>query len=236
MKEKLKQLGFSEKESIIYLKLAYYNEIDANELAKLTQINRTVVYNILMNLVKDGLVSYIKKDKKRYYKINPVENLHLRIREKEIVTNEIIEEINSIRKKKVDNQEDVTYFEDEAGLKEITRELLEVKSTVYLQNATGLLFDRLKNNMGLLKGIAESNKIKIIANRSFNVDSNLLKEYGVRIKYLKSKKMNYATTYIFKNTVIIQLIKNDRPFIIKIKNKDIFEGYKQNFEFIWDNL
>jgi len=52
---------------------------------------------------------------------------------------------------------------------------------------------------------------------------------------LPEKKENYATTFIFNDKIIIQML-HDKPFLIKIENKEIFEGYKQNFDLLWKNL
>jgi HTH-type transcriptional regulator, sugar sensing transcriptional regulator len=239
MIEKLKKIGFSNKEAQIYYKLAKYKQIDVNSLSKVLKVNRTVVYNVLVNLTREGFVSYIKKNKKRYYKINPVENLNSKIEEKKIVTNEIIEELNNVRKifNIEDTENEVAYFEDKEGLKEIVREMLNLKcKTIRLQNTTGLLFEKLKNNFGLLKGVIKNNNFKIIANQNFKLDESLSRKNNFEVRYLKSKKINYATTYIFKNIVIILLIKDEKPFIIKIKSKKIYEGYKENFDLIWNLL
>jgi len=63
-----------------------------------------------------------------------------------------------------------------------------------------------------------------------------LKKYkNFRIKFLPDKKENYATTFIFDDKIIIQML-HDKPFLIKIENKEIFEGYKQNFDLLWTKL
>lgn len=43
---------------------------------------------------------------------------------------------------------------------------------------------------------------------------------------------NNATTFIYDNKVVIQVLK-DKPYIIKIENKDISGGYKKDFDVLW---
>ena len=41
--------------------------------------------------------------------------------------------------------------------------------------------------------------------------------------------------FIFKEKVIIQVLK-DKPFLIKIENKEIYDGYKKDFDVLWSKL
>jgi len=56
-----------------------------------------------------------------------------------------------------------------------------------------------------------------------------------QLKYLPKEAENYATTFIFEGKVIIVTLK-DTPFIIKIENKEIYEGYKKDFDVFWKKL
>ncbi len=75
MLEKLKKIGLSGKEAIIYSALVKSGESTANELAKITSTNRTVTYNLLQQLVDKGLISYVNKNKKRFYQISNLYSL-----------------------------------------------------------------------------------------------------------------------------------------------------------------
>jgi sugar-specific transcriptional regulator TrmB len=52
---KLQSLGISGREAEVYLALLQKNEMTAPEVAKLTTVSRTKIYEILQNLVKKGL-------------------------------------------------------------------------------------------------------------------------------------------------------------------------------------
>lgn len=229
MLKELQDLGLSNKESEIYYELAKEKESTANRLAKLTNTNRTVTYNILQNLVKKGLISFSIKNKKRTYNISSYDNLLTKIKEKEFLAKEVIKNLK--RTKPITNEKnEAEIFEGIEGLKTIHKDMLKAKE-IRILNATGLIEEKLRYSKGWLKELAK-NKIKIIANKGFKFPEKYKK---VKVKYLKLNKLNYATTFIFNDTIIIQIIKKE-PLIVKIKSKDLAEGYKMNFDFLWDNL
>jgi len=229
MLKELQDLGLSTKESEIYYELSKEKESTANRLSKLTNTNRTVTYNILQNLIKKGLISFFIRNNKRIYNISSYDNLLTKIKEKEFLAKQVISNLKKIKTSK--NEENkIEIFEGIEGLKTIHKEMLKTKELRIL-NATGLIEEKLKYSKGWFKELAR-NKIKIIANKNFKFPKKYKK---VKLKYLKNSKTNYATTFIFNDIIIIQVIKEE-PLIVKIKNKYLAEGYKTNFDFLWNNL
>ena len=233
MLEKLKKIGLSGKEAIIYQALAKNGESTANELSKLTSSNRTVTYNILQQLVDKGIISYVNKNKKRYYQISNPKSLLSSVKEKEIVAKDLVDEINNFNVLSKDSK-NVEVYEGKEGMKVVFDEIRKSKNLRVI-NATGLIFEYLKYSAGhIVKDITLQGNTKVIACQSLKKTS-LAKFKKIEFKYLPKKDENYATTFIFNNTIVIQVLKN-KPFLIKIENKDIFEGYKKNFDLLWNNL
>ncbi len=233
MLEKLQKLGLSERESHIYLALVRLGESTANKIAKTTSTNRTVTYNILQQLVEKGLISYINKDKKRYYHITKPESLLISLKEKEIIAKELITDIAKTKPQPTSSK-NVEVYEGTEGMKAIHEEIRKAKN-LHIINATGLMFELLKYSAGhIAKDIELSGTCKIIANQSMR-KTPLVGYKKIKIKYLPKEAENYATTFIFHGKVIIQVLK-DKPFLIRITNKEIFEGYKKDFDVLWKNL
>jgi sugar-specific transcriptional regulator TrmB len=228
MIKKLAMLGLSNKEAETYLALAKEGETGANKIAKLTQSNRTVTYNILQNLLKKGLISYTVRNSKRLYKISSFTHLLTGIQEKQLLARDVISRLHKIKPKKK-QEKGVEIFEGVEGLKTIHKEMLGSK-TIRILNATGLIKNLLKYSLPLLKALGK-NDVRIIANKTFQ-DSEIKEFKKVKVRYFPKNKMNYATTFIYKNNVVIQEIRKE-PFIVKIRNKEVFEGYKQNFDLMW---
>jgi len=232
MIKKLEILGLSPKESEIYLALVKEGESTANKLAKLTSSNRTVTYNVLQSLIRKGLLSFIVKNSKRVYQISSVDNLLVNIKEKELLAKEVISKLNKI--KPIKNKENlVEIYEGKEGLKVIHKEMLNSYHIIIL-NATGLIETELENSLPLLKEFLKK-KVRIIANKNFRLPRKYERK-KIEIKYLPHSETNYATTFIFKDTVIMQILKKEHMLIVKIKNKSLYEGYKMNFNLLWGFL
>jgi sugar-specific transcriptional regulator TrmB len=232
MLEKLQQIGLSETESKIYVALVHLGTATANQLAKQTSKNRTVTYNILQQLVEKGVITYIQKDNKRFFSIADPHSLLAKIHEKEHIAQSLIEDIKRV-KTNVESSKGVEVYEGLQGMKVLHNEFRHTKELAIL-NATGLIFDHLKYSAGhIIKDIVSIQNCRMIANQSSK--KTKLSEFNFNIKFLPKSAENYATTFIFDNKVIIQVLK-DKPFLIKIENREIFDGYKKDFDLLWKKL
>jgi len=232
MLEKLQKIGLSKKESEIYLALAKKEEASANEITKETSTIRTVCYNILQQLVEKGIVAYKKKNNIRLYSIANPESLLATIKEKEDLAKDLIKSLKKIERKKTGNQS-VEVYEGINGMRIIHEEIRNTKELRAL-NATGLIFEKLKFSAGHIVKDMNKGKVKIIGVPSMR-KTPLAKFKNQKIKYLPKEAENYATTFIFDGKVIIQTLKN-KPFLIKIEEESIFEGYKKDFDVLWSKL
>lgn len=232
MLEKLQKLGLSQKESHIYLSLVKLGEATANHLAKHTSSNRTVVYNVLQQLVEKGLVTYVKKEGKRVYCVSKPESLLASVKEKEEVARDLMSEIGKILVQPTSSKS-VEVYEGLEGMKVIFEEIRKAKDLRVL-NATGLIFEYLKfSAKHIVKDMERTGKPKVIGVPSMK--KTPLAKANMLVKYLPKEAENYATTFIFENKVIIQILK-DKPFLIKIENKEIFDGYKKDYDVLWKKL
>ncbi len=233
MIEKLQKIGLSRKESEIYLALAKKDNATANELAKETSTNRTVCYNTLQQLVEKGIISYSTKNNVREFTIGNPKSLLSDIYEKEEIAKDIIKELENI-KKEDKNTRKVEIFEGINGLKKIFDEIRESKELDVI-NATGLIFENLKfSAKHIIKDIDRSDRVRIIGTESMK-RTELSRMIKGQIKYLPKSAENFATTFIFDGRVIIQTLKN-KPFLIKISERSIYEGYKKDFDVLWERL
>ncbi len=233
MLERLQGLGLSKKESEIYLALAKKQDATANELAKETSTNRTVCYNTLQKLVERGIVAFSKKEKVRVFSIANPESLLSDLREKEDLAKELIKNLKKLKKQHA-SKKSVEVFEGINGLKQIFNEIRDCKELNVI-NATGLIFENLKfSAKHIVNDINRSKKVRIIGTQSMK-KTQLTKLSKAQIKYLPKEAENYATTFIFDGKVIIQTLKN-KPFLVKIIEESIYDGYKKDFNILWEKL
>jgi len=127
----LKNFGLSEKEIKVYLALLKLGSAAVRIIAKSADINRTTTHEILNKLIDQGLVSYVDKEKHRYFTAEPPAHLlhALKIREQnlEVITKdikEIIPELKSIYEKS-DTKPKAKYFEGDAGLRAVMQDVLD---------------------------------------------------------------------------------------------------------------
>ena len=81
--ETLKEIGFSQNESRVYLALLELGSSNVGKIAQKSGVHRTNVYDALKNLSKRGLVSSVLKGNIRFYEgIDPGNLINL-LKEKE---------------------------------------------------------------------------------------------------------------------------------------------------------
>lgn len=232
MIKELQYLGLTKREADIYSALAKLGEVTANTLAKQTGSNRAGTYNVLQQLIQKGLVKYTKKKSHRYYTITNPDYLVTRLHEKEKIAQELSKKIQALQNKHPTTSF-VEMYEGLEGMKLIHEELRKAKKLDVL-NATGLIFSHLKwSATHIIKDIAKNN-VRIIANQSLK-KTPLYQHKKIPFKFLPKKAENYATTFIYEDIVVMQVLK-DSPTLIKIQNKEISNGYKKVFQLLWDTL
>lgn len=93
-KEKILQnFGLTESEVKLYIKLLQTGESTANDLSKKTNTNRTFTYDRLKKLIELGLISYIVKDNKKYFRSTKPKNLLEILKEREEQIKSILPEL-----------------------------------------------------------------------------------------------------------------------------------------------
>ena len=65
--DRLKHLGFSEKEIKVYTTLLGLKQASVRQLAMASGVNRGTTYDILKSLMREGMTSYFHKEKKQYF-------------------------------------------------------------------------------------------------------------------------------------------------------------------------
>jgi len=226
--ENLKKSGLTGNESKVYLELLKQGELSANNLAKRISIDRTLAYTVLNHLIDKGLVSYVIKDKKKFFKAENPENLLNPLKEKEIITSALIKQLKAIHKVK-ESPYEINIYEGREGLRTFRNILLKQKKFCSF-GATGKAYDYFYESPALVKELEKKGfKARIITSLKHK-EHPMTRIKGVKIKYLDIK--GEATTTIFQDYVSIHIL-TQKPFIILIKNKEIAESYQNHFEILW---
>ncbi len=226
--EKLQEAGLTGNEAKVYLELVKKGELSANQIAKNLGIDRTLTYTLLNHLIEKGQISYIIKEKKKFFSCSSPENLLNSLKSKEIVISDLIQELKKI---KTEEKQDIAVkiYEGKEGIKTFVNLALKEKEFCAF-GSTGLMFFSLYEMPAMAKEATKKRiKIRIIGNKELKTqDSFLLKGFQYKLLDIKSE----ATTCIFGDYVSIHMIK-PKPIFILIKNKKIAESYQNHFDCLW---
>lgn len=236
MNEILQEIGLNEKESKIYLELLKQKSATASKIAKLTNINRTTAYLELEILMKRGLVNYTIKDSKRYYQPASPKKLIEILDTKKKKIKSILPQLESLH----ETQEHfkVETYEEKEGLKTFYQDILNNANEVLAFGTTGLAFEILEFEFPHFikdckkKGI----KARYISNKDAKKQLSKLPKQLVKIKYLDKKYTAKVTTLIYKNKVAIQSLQKNKIYITVTTDKNLYETYKNYFEFMWASI
>ncbi|MEK7541394.1 MAG: helix-turn-helix domain-containing protein [Patescibacteria group bacterium] len=130
MKQKLRELGFSEKEADVYLALAEIGSAVASDIAKKARIKRSTAYVILDALLERGLVNVTERRGVKLYNSTPPEQLiqHLRSMAKRYVgladtAKKLLPELRASRKEQAPAPK-VQLFEGAKGIRTVYEDTL----------------------------------------------------------------------------------------------------------------
>ena len=228
--DKLVTLGFTKREAQAYLALLKLEEAKAGEIAELTKEDRTNVYDSLKNLIKKGLVSYVIKENKTYYRIAPPEKLKNYLQEKEKTLQEILPDLTKIYKSYTPKPV-IEVYEGKEGIKTIMSDLLkEGKEFVGFgatDRASVLLPEFTK------RYLKEREKKKIKARQIYPKGERILPSKLSTFKAIPKEFCGPATTLIYGNKVALFMWFIEPPVVVLIKNKEAAQAYKNQFEFMW---
>lgn len=238
----LEEIGLTKGESKVYLTLLKVGETTTGKIIEEAQISAGKVYQILDKLIKKGLVSYIVKDKTKYFSAshpNRILDL-LTEKEKEIKNKET--EIKQILPSLIKSYEfdkksnETTLFKGLKGIQTAIFELLENSDKeIYAMGITTSKDE--KFNFIWEKWHKEREKKKIKCKCLF---SEINKEYSKKLKGMKFtevkilKGITPSAITISRDYVLIQTYKDDVECLL-IKNEDIAQSFKTFFETMWNS-
>lgn len=234
----LKEIGLTDNEIRIYLELLNLGEALASELSNRTGINRTLTYQILNNLLRRGLISYVIKNNVKYFKAAHPSKLVDFLKEKETNIQRLIPDLLKLVKP-TEKKYSVELYEGKEGLKTILNDVIRSRPKEFLDFTSGM-------TLILLPVYYIDNwekkrlKANIYARFLFN-KTDIGKKRGVQLSKLPKSEVRYlpegfsapSHIYIYGDKLGITLWEGDFPFGILIKSKEIADRFREFFEWFW---
>jgi sugar-specific transcriptional regulator TrmB len=234
----LQELNLSSNEISIYLTLLEQGPSIAAKIAQKTHIHRRNIYDALERLSQKGLISYIKENKSKVYSItNPnhiLDSLQKKAQNFQSLLPELLSHYNSTSEKK-----ETLFFQGKDGIKEIFKDQLEQKEEILIYAAPKdigsilhyffVQFDRERKEIKI--------PVRMICDESIKQDHaayDAIKKIPLsKVKYIKEINSTPMAQYIY-GTHVALIVWSDNPLGILIKQKEIADAFKQNFDFIWN--
>ncbi len=245
----LKELGLSDKESLIYVALLKEGSAKAVTVARKTGINRTTVYDLFDSLIQRGLINKFKKKAAVYFNaLEPKRLLTYLDREKE----EKVKIIDS-QKAKIEgllpsfislqniatNKPKVMIFEGEKGMREAYEDTLNSKEIILayanvvtmnegLPNFFPQYYKRRADKKIFIKGIMPQNKTSI-ERAKFN------QEEMREVRFLPLSYGDFSPEVnIYNNKMLVVSWKEKMALIIE--SRELVELQKIIFNILWGVL
>jgi len=233
MINELKEFGLNDNEIQIYLELLKQKSSTASNLAKLSKINRTTAYLELENLMKLGLVSYIIKNSKRYYQTSSPNKLIEILDSKKAKIESVLPQLKSLHQ--VIEPFKIEVFEGKEGIKTFYQDILNNAKEVLAFGVTGKAMEILEFAYPhFLKKFMKANiKEKALANISAKKKMGSHPRTHLKIKYLPEEYNAEVTTIIYNDKIAIQSLQKENIYVVIIKDKLLYETYKNYFNFMW---
>lgn len=228
----LQTLGLKGTESKVYLSLLETGKSLAGTVADRAHLHRRNTYDALEQLLQKGMVSYIISNNKKYWTaVNPEKILTL-LKENENLISSILPNLISIFNSTKPKQT-VEIYEGLGGMKTFFDNMVNSKQEIIMLFATGKAYKKLPAYMEQWDKKINLSKIKIKVLLNSDAYKSPYKNYKYgEIKILPKDFSTPTQIFIYGNKSAVAIWSNE-PIAILISSKDITEGFRKYFEFLW---
>ncbi|PIZ75466.1 hypothetical protein COY05_03835 [Candidatus Peregrinibacteria bacterium CG_4_10_14_0_2_um_filter_38_24] len=237
VEQHLKKLGFSDKETLVYLTLHKIGPSAASTLARLTKIKRTSIYDILNTLLEKNLILSFKNGNNAYYAIDDVNKLFHQEKERLSTAEKLVKELQTSTKHWEGLQ--INYYKGIEGYREMYEDILRTRPKELLG---WMHLDRFYDGIDTVRE-EDWTKERIKSNIKVRL---LLQETKLTKNFQKSdKKSNRETRFINKkflfNTTsflyedhVVLFDSSGELTCVRIHHPEFYKMQKQIFEMNWE--
>jgi len=235
-KTPLHKIGVTNNETEIYLLLIKLKEALASEIAGKCHISRPHVYDSLNRLIDKGLVSYVVKSGRRYFRGAPPTRLIDYIKEKEADLKSQEQEIRKILPQLFELQEpekikpSVEIYEGIEGLKTILGDIIKTKKDVLMYNVS----DKLEKEFPIIiKKFKENRKRDKISARIICLQGSAISiNKSDKVKFIPKENYSPSPTIIYGNKIAM-ILWSEPILTVLTKDREVAESHRNYFELMW---
>ena len=245
----LGEIGFSEKESRIYLALLELEQATANEVARKADINRTSAYDVLEVLIKRGVVSKYKKKARTFFMVGDPRKLisylehekgdfEKTIEKQERKITEVLPELVSLQNP-LSTRPKVQFFEGVKGMREAYEDTLTAKDGILAYANVETVHAGIPNFFPEYYQRRTREKVPIKAifpqNEASRERASHNREELRQTKFLPHKEMTFSPEVnIYNNKVLIASWREKMAIIIE--SKEFADHERLVYQLLWEKL
>ncbi len=240
MNERLKLMGLTDNEIKVYIAILKLGKCTGTEIRRKSNIANSRVYAALDSLLQKGMITYEKHQKGRIFSALEPDVIKDVMQERLTKIEEIIPYLKNIQIKEKKITE-TAVFEGFQGFKSALYKMVEDCPHGQTIDIIGFSNQAYKNEKlaALLRDVNKISKKKkhrfrmILDNRENKFFEQRQKESWGEIKFMERGFRSPAAIDIFQEYVFI-LLWEEKPYAFVIKNKNIADGFRVYFEFLWN--
>jgi sugar-specific transcriptional regulator TrmB len=236
-------LGFSAKKNKVYLALLELGETEASSIAKKSGLKRTTVYNILPELVSDGLVVMSIHNGKKIFAIDSPLRLSELVTEKQNALEKIMPDLSAMQSLFF-HKPKITILEGEKGLKEVYRDFITSSSpgdTVFSYAGTRDNFQYVSEDFlreYAQKRIDKKIKLRLISGSS-SLSEELKRDDPLSLRETKvtdSKDFDFSGEVIMCTNKVAFVSYKENFLSVILESKEICAMHRATFNLLWERL
>jgi len=125
----LEQFGLNGRKADVYLAALELGSASVIDISKKASVKRTTCYDILQDLMRDGLISETVRGKKRLFVGEEPEKIQRQLKHKERLFSEILPQLQSIHNVR-GSKPKIRFYEGKEGLKEVYGDTLKYNGEI----------------------------------------------------------------------------------------------------------
>ena len=243
--ENFLQFGLNEKEISVYLSLISSGPSPVRLISSRSGVNRGTTYDILKDLVKQGLVSYYKHgEKKQYFVAEPpqklldaIENKRRSLETLKLHINKALPELESLYEKS-GARPVVKYYEGQSGIRVILQDVIETMSRP--KEKLYYVYSSADIREHLYKAYKNFNKDRLENNISVKV---IAIGHGGELAGLDERKWlsedESSPTYILiygGKLAMITIDATRKPVGVIVEDKGLYQTQEMIFKKLWEGI
>lgn len=236
----LEKLGYHPYEASIYLAALELGEATVSDLAHKTEMPRTSVQEVLINMQKKGMVSSYSKQTHKYWVAANPEKLLTSLQENEEVLKSLIPDLQTLRPQNFAKPQ-VKVYSGVKEIKVIMDDIIETKhhilALISWDDWIGFFGQEYISDF-IERRYRHFLKIKIITPRTaLSQKLKMNDEKQLRLTRFLPEKIDLKriTNFIYGNKIAIISLNKQEPTGILIEDADVSYGNTLYFENLWQN-